>query len=300
MSTATTSRYLDLRALSALEGMRFATRHRIEGSYSGRHRSRQQGGSGEFVDFREYTGGEDLRRLDWKVLARTGKAFIRMHQEETNLRCTLALDASGSMRFGEGSRFGSKLDYAKYLATALSHVIAAGQDEVGLAVLTDELHEALSPGNAPTHVGYLQSRIEAVATRPTRTMGSGLRQLFEQSSGRGVLLLISDMLAEDLDDIAGAVRLFRHRSWEVIVLHLVHPEEERLPQGLAFRFEGLEGEGRLDCSPAAIRNAYERRFADHLTGIRQMALAAGCDYRRVSLTVDYLHTLGRFLVARAG
>ena len=98
------SRFLDLSALAALEQMRFTTRRRIEGSYSGCHQSRQQGGTGEFVDFREYSGSEDLRRLDWKVLARTGKAFIRIHEEETNLLCTLAIDASGSMRFGGRGR----------------------------------------------------------------------------------------------------------------------------------------------------------------------------------------------------
>ena len=99
MSTQLHSRFLDLRALAALERMRFTTRHRIEGSYSGCHQSRQQGGAGEFVDFREYSGSEDLRRLDWKVLGRTGKAFVRIHEEETNLLCTLAIDASGSMHF---------------------------------------------------------------------------------------------------------------------------------------------------------------------------------------------------------
>ena len=100
--------------------MRFTTRHRIEGNYSGRHQSRQQGGAGEFVDYREYSGSEELRRLDWKVLGRTGKAFIRLHQDETNLICTLAIDASGSMAFGDGNAdsLGTKLDYVQYLATA--------------------------------------------------------------------------------------------------------------------------------------------------------------------------------------
>ena len=83
--------------------MRFSTQHRIEGSYSGRHQSRQQGGAGEFVDYRQYSGSEDLRRLDWKVLGRTGKSFVRLYQDETNLLCTLALDASGSMQFGARS-----------------------------------------------------------------------------------------------------------------------------------------------------------------------------------------------------
>ncbi len=94
------SRFLDLRALAALQHLRFSTRRRLEGAYSGRHHSRQQGGAAEFVDFREYTGGEDLRRLDWKVLGRIGKTFVRLHQEETNLLCTLAIDATGAMLFG--------------------------------------------------------------------------------------------------------------------------------------------------------------------------------------------------------
>ena len=138
MTTQAKSRFLDLRALAALAHMRFTTRHRVEGAYSGRHQSRQQGGAGEFVDFREYSGSEDLRRLDWKVFARLGKAFVRLHQEETNLLCTLALDVSGSMQFGGDGRApggGSKLAYTQYLATALSHIISGGQDQVGLAVL---------------------------------------------------------------------------------------------------------------------------------------------------------------------
>src|SRR4051812_17697868 len=87
-------RFLDLSALAALAHLRFATRHQIDGTYSGRHRSRQQGGASEFADYREYVEGEDLRRLDWKVLARTGRAYVRLFQDETNLRCTLAVDAS--------------------------------------------------------------------------------------------------------------------------------------------------------------------------------------------------------------
>ena len=117
--------------------MRFATRHQIEGSYSGRHRSKQQGGAAEFVDYREYAAGEDLRRLDWKVLARTGRPFVRLYQDETNLLCTLVLDASGSMRVRrrQAATAGSKLEYAQYLATGMSHVISRQQDQVGLAVV---------------------------------------------------------------------------------------------------------------------------------------------------------------------
>src|SRR5687767_7108405 len=122
------SRYLDLKALAALEHMRFVTRHQIDGAYSGRHRSRQQGGAAEFADYREYSEGEDLRRLDWKVLARTGRAYVRLFQDETNLSCMLALDASGSMQFA-GSGKESKLNYVQWLSTALTQVISRQQDQ---------------------------------------------------------------------------------------------------------------------------------------------------------------------------
>jgi uncharacterized protein (DUF58 family) len=300
MTTPTASEFLDLKALATLEHMRFATRHRIEGSYSGKHRSRQQGGAGEFVDFREHTPGEDLRRLDWKVLARTGRTYLRLYQDETNLLCTLAIDASGSMRFGETSRGGSKLEYIQYLATALSHVISRGQDQVGIAVLSDQLAELVPPGGSRIHVSRVQEVIEHIETRPTVQMAAALRELFQRTARRGVLLLMSDFLMEDLEKVFAAVRLFRHRQSEVILLHLVHPDEERLPDGAAFRFDGLEDEGMIDCSPTEIRAAYEARFHAHLAAVRILALGGGCDYRRVSTATPYLQTLGQFLVERAG
>ena len=302
-TTQTRSRYLDLRALSALAHLRFAARQRIDGTYTGRHASRQQGGAGEFVDYREYSEGEDLRRLDWKVLARTGRAYVRLYQDETNLPCTLAIDVSGSMLFGgESDRdtSGSKLEYAQYLATALSHVIVRGQDQVGLALLADSLLEHIPSGGTIRHEMVVQGHVEDLVTRPTVIMEPALRQLFERVSRRGVLMVISDFLMDDLEDVFAAVRLFRHRQWEVIVLHLVHPREERLPEGTAFRFVGLENDGSINCSPAEICRLYEERFGNHLVMVRTLALAAGCDYRRVSTAVPYLQTLGGFLVERTG
>jgi uncharacterized protein (DUF58 family) len=268
------SRFLDLKALSALAHLRFVTRHQIEGAYSGRHRSRQQGGAAEFADYREYVEGEDLRRLDWKVLARTGRAYVRLFQDETNLLCTLAIDASGSMDFGgRGGR--SKLEHVQWLATAFSQVIARQQDQVGLAVLSDGLADLYPPGSRPTHVQAVQEAIEQLRSKPVTDLAGGLRELFGRLSRRGVLLLMSDFLVEDLEKVFNSIRLFRHRHWEVILLHVVHPEEERLPEGLAYRFEGLENDGRVDASPGDVRRLYEERFAAHCAIVREMALAAG-------------------------
>jgi uncharacterized protein (DUF58 family) len=294
--TAAPSRFLDLRALASLEHLRFATRQRIEGAYSGRHRSRRKGGAGEFADFREYTEGEDLRRLDWKVLARTGRAYTRLYQDETCLSCTVVLDASGSMRFGSPS----KLEYVQYFATALSQIIGRQQDQVGLAVVSAGLREQLSPGSTQSHVTRVQQAIESVATEPVTDMAGALRTLFQRLTRRGVLMLLSDFLVDDLEAVFAAVRLFKHRQWEVVALQIVHPDEERLPEGAAFRFEGLENDGRVDCSPAELRALYQKEFAAHCRAVRTLALAAGCDFRRVSTAVPYLQTLGGFLVERAG
>src|SRR4051794_16447272 len=307
--TSGRSRFLDLRALSALAHMRFVTRHQIEGAYSGRHRSKQQGGAAEFVDYREYSPGEDLRRLDWKVLARTDKPFIRLYQDETNLICTLVMDASGSMRFnghrgaagkGNTSPVGSKLEYVQYLATGISHVISGQQDQVGLAVIGKGLREVMPPGSTGGHVLRIQSTIESLGTDPATDLSSGLRDLFGRLTRRGVLLVMSDFLVDDLEPVFASLRLFRHRRWEVVCLHLIHPDEERLPEGPAYRFEGLEQDGRVDCTPADIRKMYQERFEAHARAVRTSCLAAGCDYRRVSTKTPYLQTLSGFLVERSG
>jgi uncharacterized protein (DUF58 family) len=293
------SRFLELPALSALAHMRFATRHRIEGAYSGRHQSRQRGGAAEFVDYREYSAGEDLRRLDWKVLARTGRPYLRLYQDETNLLCTMVLDASASMLFG-GTTGKAKLEYIQYLATALSHVISRQQDQVGLALAAERLMDFLPPGGTPSHIRRVQDLIANLQTHPATDLGESLRDLFGRVSRRGVLMVMSDFLVDDLEQTFSAVRMFRHRRWEVIVLHIVHPEEEELPQGLAYRFEGLENDGRVDCTPHDVRRAYQERFEHHAALVRGMSLGAGCDYRRVLTSVPYLQTLGGFLVERAG
>lgn len=283
--------------------MRFATKRQIEGAYSGRHRSKQKGGAAEFVDYREYSAGEDLRRLDWKVLARTGRPFVRIYQDETNLLCTLLLDASGSMTFGSPRGTGggvNKLEYAQHLATALSQIISRQQDQVGGAVVSEGLGDVLDPGGTAGHVRRLQEMIERVKPLPATKLAGALRDLFARLPRRGVLMVFSDFLVDDLEQLFAAVRLFVHRRWEIVALHLVDPDEERLPEGRAFRFEGLENDGRIDASPNDIRKLYEDRFAAHATAVRDLALATGCDYRRVSTATPYLTTLQGFLVERSG
>jgi uncharacterized protein (DUF58 family) len=290
-------RFLDLPALAGLKRLRLVTRRPIDGTFSGRHSSRRKGGAGVFADYREYTEGEDLRRLDWKVLARTGRAYTRLHQDETNFVCTLVIDVSGSMRFGAPQ---TKLEYVQYLTTALSQIVIWQQDQVGLALAANGLEEFLPPGGTEGHLRRIHQIIESADPKMTTDLGGALRELFQRFTRRGVLFVLSDFLVDNAEDVFAAIRMFRHRSWEVIALHVVHPDEERLPELAAVRFDGLEGEASVNCSPDDVRASYQARFESHMTATRSLALAAGCDYRRVSTSVPYLQTLSGFLTERAG
>lgn len=301
-SNGSRSKYLDLGAMAALRHRRFAPKGRIEGIYSGRHRSRLQGGASEFVDYREYSAGEDLRRLDWKVLARTGRPYIRLYQDETDLSCTLVLDASNSMTFAGRDRRAeqSKLTYVQYLSTAISQLIHDQRDRVGLAVVGRDAFDFHAPAGTGTHVTRVQEAIERIAPTKHTDLATPLRTLFGRLNRRGVLMVMSDFLVDDTDALFASLRLFKHNKWEVIVMHIVHPEEERLPDGLAFRFEGMEDDGLADCSPVEVRKAYEQAFEQHAARLRGGAAAAGCEYVRISTSTPYMHTLGKFLIEANG
>ena len=319
-SQAATSRFLELRQLVALEHMRFVTPNRVDGPYSGRHRSRAMGGSGEFADYRPYTPGDDLRRLDWRVLGRTGRKYIKRFQEDTNLACLSVIDCSGSMQFDgqptEAAATGwlrrkaseltsskqapDKLTYAQYFTTALTHLITRGGDQAGLALIGDALHSFHPPSSTSTHAQGLYEAIEGIETRGESKLAEGLDEIIGRVSGRGVLMLMSDFLVDDPRELTASLRKLRHRGWEIVALHLIHPAEETLPEGVAFQFEGLEGEASVRCRVGEIQELYGRRWREHLDKTRSIATAIGADYRAISTATSYLDTLGQFLVQRAG
>jgi uncharacterized protein (DUF58 family) len=289
--------------LAGLEKMRFTTPRRVEGAYSGQHVAKRMGGAGEFVDYREYAPGDDLRHVDWRVMGRMGRAYLKLFQDETDLSCTMVLDASGSMLQGhlpKNGRQPSKFAWMQYFATALSHLITLNRDSVGLATVNDSLLQYVPPSSTYQHRMLLHEQIERLRPVGGSKLATGLDQLLLRVRRRGVLLVVSDFLMETLEPLIGRLRKFRARGWEVITLHLVHPDEQRLPEGTAFRFYGLESDGLVDCQSAEIRREYQDRFARHLASTRAALLAAGCDYYFASTATSYLDVLRTFLVLRSG
>lgn len=300
-SSSAFSQFFEPSKLAGLESMRFTTRRRVEGSYSGRHIAKQRGGSGEFVDYREYSPGDDLRRLDWKAMGRTGRSYLKLYQDETDLHCTMMIDCSGSMLQGCQSfqnQQGSKLEWAQYYCTALAHLITLGRDAVGLAIAKETLQSYLPPSSSLRQRGVIHQQVADLIASGKTDLGKSLDDVMIQAKRRGVLLLLSDFLVDNLEPVIAGLRKFRGRGWEVIALHLVHPDEETLPEGNAYRFVGLEMDGEISCQVAEIAESYRQRFAKHLRDVRSSLVAAGCDYHLVSTKVPYVEHLRSFMVAR--
>lgn len=311
MSKAQKSRqkyaFLEPAALQELGNLRFAARRIVDGAFAGRHRSKMKGSSVEFADYREYSPGDDLRRLDWKVFMRTQRPFIRTFDEETNMSCHLVLDTSASMDFGKntpGARKGdratslSKLDYCRFLAAALAYLVVDNRDQAGLGLIGEKLDDWREPGSTRRHLDELLNILERAQVAPKTNLAQGLMSLFTMCRRKGVLVLISDFLDNDLDGLFKTLRLFRHRRFEVILFHVAHPEELELPEGRSFRFFDPEGGGEIDADPQQVFLDYQREFEGHCRRIRGMSLAAGCEYNYVETHTPYPDAIRAYLRSR--
>jgi uncharacterized protein (DUF58 family) len=290
-------RFLEPEALQGLRNLRLAARRIVEGSFAGSHRSRLRGSSVEFADYREYTPGDDLRRLDWKALARMGRPYLRTYDEETNLRCIFILDKSASMDFKGAPEKGrwTKLEYARYLMAATAYLVTQSRDQAGLAVGAGALDQYIEAQAGFSHLDLLLHAIEDIKPEPKTNLGAMLTDLFPRLRRRAMLVIFSDFLEPSSDELFQALRIYRHRHFEAILFHVIDPAERELPEGSAYRFVDPEGPGAVDAHPAEIRLAYRERFARFLEDTRRQALASGCDYERLDTDVPYPDALRRFL-----
>ena len=289
-------RFLDPEALQRLKDLRLAARRIVEGSFGGRHRSRLRGTSVEFADYREYAPGDDLRRLDWKAFVRLARPYIRTYDEETNLRSIFLLDTSASMSFGAGGPARvSKLDHGRFLLAALAYLVIQCRDQAGLALGGDRLDEYVEPGASMPHLNRLLLALEKARPGRRTDLAAILTSLSLLARRRALLVVCSDFLDASAVEFFRAVRILRHRGFEVILFHLLDPQERDLPDGAAFRFTDPEGSHAVDASPAEIRAEYRARLDGFIHSIRKQALALGCDHERIDTDTPYPEMLQRYL-----
>jgi uncharacterized protein (DUF58 family) len=271
--------YLDLAAMEALRHVRLRPRGSAEGTFAGPHKSPYRGTAVEFADYREYSPGDDIRLVDWKVFARSDRHYVRLYDAERNLLTYLVVDKSGSMEFsGAVKSTPRKLEHASRLAAALGYLVVREGDEVGLSLADAALHQHLPPAASWAHLNRILELLSGAGASGQTDLGACLEQVFARIKRRGVLVVFSDFLDAG-PQFWKSIDLFRRSRFDVILFHVAHPEELELPELAAARFIETEGgRGQFNAEPNAIRALYRRRMDAFLLEIKAGCQARGCDW----------------------
>lgn len=270
--------FLDPEVVARVSNLELRARQIVEGMLSGRHRSPLFGHSVEFAQHREYVPGDDLRRLDWKVWAKADRLYVKQYEEETNLRATIVLDASASMDYGAGDK--NKYAYSCQLAATLAFLLLRQSDAVGLFAFDESLAAEVPHRNPQNHLRTILASMKPKAGAKKTHLEPVLKQIAERESRRGLMVIVSDLLAERQSVLKG-LKVLHQRRHDVIVLHVLHDDEiDFLFEGTT-RFEGMEDTHQLTCDPRALRADYVAAMEKYLADLRKFAAQTGVDYRLV-------------------
>jgi uncharacterized protein (DUF58 family) len=272
---APASRLLTPEVLAGLANLELVARTAVEGFLIGLHRSPRFGFSQEFAEFRAYVEGDDPRFVDWNVFARTERTYIRRYEGETNTRLLVLLDASASMGYRSTSTV-SKLQYAKYLAAALSYLAAKQHDPVGLIVFDDAVRHYRPPSS---RAGSLHAVLHALdsATPGRRTDIAGCFQKFrEHLSRRGLVAVISDLYCDPVT-MSRAVQPLAYTGHDIMFFQVLDPAEMEPQWRDSVLFEDMESGQTMEVSPEYLENGYRQKLDEHLAGVRRAAASVGAD-----------------------
>jgi uncharacterized protein (DUF58 family) len=285
-------RFLHPETIARISRLDLRAHHVVEGFISGMHRSPFFGHSVEFVQHREYVPGDDLRHLDWKVWSKTDRFYVKQYEEETNLRSTLVVDVSESMHYGRGAL--NKYGYGCTIAACLGYLLLRQQDSVGLITFDDQVRQIVPARSPLTHIDAIVQAMDASRPRAKTDLERILRRVAETISSRGMIIIISDLLA-DREPLFRGLEMLRHRRHDVLVFHVMDEDEMTFPFAGTTRFEGMEELPQLLCDPRALRDGYLQALEEYLVEVRRGCARQGIDYALVR-TSDYLDAvLSKFL-----
>lgn len=296
VTSAATSTFPDPAALMTIRNLELRARSVVEGFWHGLHRSPYHGFSVEFTEYRPYTPGDDPRYLDWKLVGRTDRYFIKKFEDETNLRCHLLVDNSRSMTYG--SRGYTKADYARTLAATFAWFLSHQGDATGLLTFDETIREYLPARHRPGHLRHLMLALEKPASGATTDLVAPLKRVAELVRKRGLVVLISDLLAppETLEAPLSLLTAARH---EVVVFQVLDPAELDFNFSAAARFQDLETGRDLFLEPTLAKNDYQRRLNDHLAAVRAICQRLGIAHVQLSTAQPLEMALFDFLKVRA-
>jgi uncharacterized protein (DUF58 family) len=290
-------KFLDPRTLARLHGLQLRARHIVEGYVAGLHRSPFHGFSIEFAEHREYTPGDDLRYVDWKVFGRTDKVYLKQYEDETNLVCYLVLDTSESMRYRGPDSPLSKFEYAQCIAASLAWLVLQQQDAVSLATFDSEVRSFVRPSSKASHIQQLLHVLETAPAGMKTATGPIFHELAQRLTKRGVVLILSDLF-DNIPAMLAGLKHFRHRRHDVILFHVLDPAELDFPFDNPTLFKGLEQLPEVLADPRSLRKAYLQEFSNFLTNVQQGCRAQQIDYQQIRTDHALDFALSRYLAAR--
>ncbi len=291
-------RFLKPDILSRITKLGLRAGRLVEGTIAGQHRSPLHGVSPEFAEYREYAPGDDPKNLDWRAYARSGRYFIKRFEEDSNLRATLVLDASASMRY-QSERPGavSKLEYGAVLAASLASLLLRQRDAAGLVTMDTETRTEMRPSANARQLHKILTTLDAIEPDGKTELGDLIWNLSDRLHRRGMVVLISDLLT-DLDPLYAALGKLLHNDQEVILLHVLDPDEIELPFKHSVMFKDIEGDEQLFAEPWAFRKAYKREMERFIDDVRTRCRSCGMDYLLMRTDEDAGLALSHYLHER--
>jgi uncharacterized protein (DUF58 family) len=288
-------KYSDPEILAKISNLSLRARRVVEGTVSGMHRSPFHGFSVEFAEYREYSPGDDLRRLDWRVLAKTDRFYVKQYEEESNMRVTLVVDASASMGYGSGAM--TKFDYSATLAASLATLLVGQQDPIGLALFDRQQRAWLPPAATQSQLVQIIRNLEQASPDRETELGEMLRSLAERMSRRGLIIVVSDLLT-DLETFYDGLARLQYRGHEIIVFHILDRDELELPFKDLVLFRDIEGSEELFADPWAFRAAYQRAMREFINEVKRGCQNRGIDHELLTTDDDLGRALSYYLHMR--
>jgi uncharacterized protein (DUF58 family) len=289
--------YFDPKVLAGIANLGLRARWVVEGLMSGVHKSRAKGFSVEFEEHREYSPGDEIRRIDWKAYGKFDRYFIKEYEDETNLRAYLLLDASASMNYASDGI--TKFDYACTLTASLAYLILKQQDAAGLVTFSNQIESFVPPRAKRDYMTQILHALEKRGPAGDTNVGKILDDIAGQIKRRGLVVLISDLLDEP-ELVLKGLRQFRFKGNDVIVFHVMDPAEIDLPFDGNILFEDLEA-AKLEiiADPRSIRATYQEVVQEFIRDMRKQCHDDAIDYQLISTATPLDRALASYLSWRS-
>lgn len=289
--------YLNPNDLKRLRNFQFAAKLVVEGFFHGKHRSPYYDFSSEFADYRPYTPGDEIRAIDWRAFARTDRFYIKLFRKETDMSCTILVDKSSSMAFkGEGEGL-TKLQYASYMAAALSYLLIKQGDKAGLALCDSKIETFIPHGGTNLTLQRTLVALERCSPGGPTQLATSLNALFGMVKRKGLLVVISDFL-DDTDAVFSALSMFAHKGFSVLLFHTLSEDELNLPGTPNALFKDPESNLAVAAEPDSIRRAYQEEMQSFIRDMDTRAKAWRMHYHLSATSEPYHKALEAFLTAR--